>query len=337
MPPLKENIRLSQYTTLQVGGVADYVVEVTTEEELELVAQYASVQETPLLVLGGGSNVLVSDEGFRGIVALMKIGGITYHEVGDIVEVTAGAGVVFDALVADTTERELWGLENLSAIPGSVGATPVQNVGAYGVEVSHIISHVVAFNKKTFTKKTFSNQECAFLYRQSFFKTVEGSEWIILSVTFVLKKNYAPKLTYADLKSLLDEPTLTPAQVRASVVAIRSAKFPNWHVVGTAGSFFKNPVIPIEQYNELKQHYSELPGYPEGSDKMKVSLGWILDKLCKLRGYTEGNVGLYEAQALVLVNHGGATAAEINSFVKNISEKVFLKTKIKIEREVLQI
>jgi UDP-N-acetylmuramate dehydrogenase len=337
MPEFIPNVRLDQYTTLKVGGVADYVVEVRSEEEVGAVGGVGLDTAQPLLVLGGGSNVLVADEGYRGIVALMKITGTSYQEEGDEIQVTAGAGIVFDELIEETTSRNLWGLENLSSIPGSVGATPVQNVGAYGVEVSQVIKHVTAINKKTFFKKVFTKDECQFFYRQSFFKTEEGSEWIIVSVTFIVKKNSSPLLNYADLASLQEESDLTPAKVRATVVAIRAVKFPNWREVGTAGSFFKNPIIPTEQYTHLEQQYPGLVGYPDTPGMTKVSLGWILDKVCNLRGYTQGNVCLSQAQALVLINNGNATAAEINLFVKNISEKVFLKTKIKIEREVLVI
>jgi len=330
----RANIRLRQYTTLFVGGVADYVVEATTEAEVEQAVRLAESAGQPLLVLGGGSNVLLDDAGWRGMVIVMKQTGVTYEEQGDTVLVTAEAGVVLDALIAEVTERGYWGLENLSAIPGSVGATPVQNVGAYGVEVADCITYVTALHKKSFIKKIFSRDDCLFSYRDSFFKTDEGREWIILSVTFRLQKNYTPTLTYGDLQSLQSREQLTPRMVRDAVIAIRAQKFPNCKKVGTAGSFFKNPIITNEQYTQLKQQYSELPGYLQADGMVKVSLGWILDKVCNLRGYTEGNVGLYEAQALVLVNNRTATAAEIDVFAKKISEIVFSKTNIHIEREV---
>ncbi|MBP6924084.1 MAG: UDP-N-acetylmuramate dehydrogenase [Candidatus Pacebacteria bacterium] len=331
---LRENVALGQYTTLKVGGVADYVVEVGNLEELKEACLFAKQTNRPPLILGGGSNVLIGDEGYPGLVIIMNIKGRTYRYEGDQCLLVLGAGEIFDDVVRETCEKSLWGLENLSSIPGSVGATPVQNVGAYGVEVSSLIKKVVAINFETLKEKTFSNDECGFLYRDSFFKSDAGKSWVITSVTFGLSKILVPQLSYADLAPLREQKNVSPQMVRKSIEDIRSQKFPDWHTIGTAGSFFKNPIIETMHYEQLKQQYPELVGYLYDGN-VKVSLGWILDKVCGLKGHCEGNVCLFEKQALVLVTQPNATAKDIKSFTKHIQEKVFTATKIKIETEVL--
>ncbi len=332
---IQKNVPLHRYTTLRVGGVADYFVEVKSVEDLEKAANFATQNSLPFLVLGGGSNVLINDAGFRGLVALMNITGRQYEDKdGAQVALRLGAGEVFDDVVAETALKNLWGLENLSSIPGTVGATPVQNVGAYGVEVSALIISVEAINIETLEKKVFTNDECHFLYRDSFFKTSVGKRWVITFVTYALSRTPNPQLSYADLSQLKDSAELSPSDIREAIKNIRSQKFPNWSLVGTAGSFFKNPIISSGHYNKLKQVYKDIPGYVQADDVVKVSLGYILDKVCGLKGYCEGNVCLYEKQALVLVASEGATATEIEKFSNSIKEKVFAKTKIKIDCEV---
>ena len=332
---VREQVPLGQYTTLKVGGVADYVVGVGSGADLKEALLFAREHTTALpLILGGGSNVLIGEEGYRGLVIIMNLKGREYHEDGDVCLLELGAGEVFDEVVAESCARGLWGLENLSSIPGSVGATPVQNVGAYGVEVSSLIKKVCAINFETLEEKIFSNDECGFLYRDSFFKTEAGKSWVITSVTFQLSKTPAPQLTYADLAPLRSQEDLSPQSVREAVEDIRSKKFPDWHTVGTAGSFFKNPIIETEHFELLKQQYPELVGHAHEGE-VKVSLGWILDKVCGLKGYCEGNVCLFEKQALVLVTKPNANAQEIKNFTASIQEKVIAKTKIKIETEVL--
>lgn len=335
---IRENIPLATYTTLHIGGVADYLVEVKSVEELRAALLFAQEQtKVPPLILGGGSNVLISDEGYRGLVIIINIGGRRYAPTTENqIELTCGAGEILDDVVAETVAKELWGFENLSSIPGTVGATPVQNVGAYGVEISSIVTSVKTLNKKTFTEKIFSKEECKFEYRDSFFKTEEGKNFIVTEVTFLLQKNYSPVVSYGSLAHLEAE-NISPTVVREEVQKIRSGKFPDWNLVGTAGSFFKNPIIEKEHYMAIKKDYPELVAYELDNEKVKIALGWILDVVCNLRGYCEGNICLYDKQALVLVAEKNATAAEIKNFVTHIEKKVFEKTKIKIEREVLYI
>jgi UDP-N-acetylmuramate dehydrogenase len=335
MYTLREGVALCDYTTLKVGGKAQYFIAVTSGEELKTAALFAEQKALPFFVLGGGSNVLISDSGVKGVVVHMGILGWTERLDGDEVLLEVGAGVMFDELVAATVKKGYWGLENLSHIPGTVGATPIQNVGAYGVEVSDCIVEVKAFHFPSRTTRTFTTVDCDFSYRSSFFKTTVGKEYVVTSVTFALSKEPRPRVSYADLaKRYSDSIPNHPQDIRDSVISIRSSKFPDWHSTGTAGSFFKNPIIPRTQAEALREHYPDLPLYDVDALRVKCSLGYILDKVCGLRGYGEGTVRLYEKQALVLVAESGATAYEIEQFSDMIIKKVFSATGIQIEREV---
>jgi UDP-N-acetylmuramate dehydrogenase len=334
---VEENILLANYTTLKVGGVADYFVEVFSVEELEESLKFAKQLPNPPLILGGGSNILVNDSGYRGVVIKNSIKGHVYSEVGNEVRLTCGAGENFDTVVADSVSKGCWGLENLSSIPGTVGATPIQNVGAYGVEISSLIVEVKAINFKTEKIKLFTNKDCCFLYRDSFFKTSQGKEWIVTEVTFCLSKKPKPILEYESLTSLKSHTDLNPKTIRNKVIEIRSAKFPDWNSVGTAGSFFKNPIITIAEFNHLQEEYPDIKGHSVDDQYMKVSLGWVLDKICNLKGFCKDGVCLYKDQALVLINESAEDASAVNDFANYIADKVKEKTGIKIEREVRSV
>ncbi len=328
-------VSLGKHTTLRVGGDAAAHLEVTSVDDIKAGIEYAATAALPWTVLGGGSNLLVPDEGYSGVVLHMKIAGVTFTDVSPTqVRLTAAAGEDFDAVVNQVVEAGLWGLENLSAIPGSVGATPIQNVGAYGVEVGDLIESVLVYDTSINDVRLIARDACRFGYRDSFFKTPVGRQCIVLAVNFVLSRTANPKLGYKDLAERFGD-TATPrlAEIRQAVIDIRSKKFPDWHVVGTAGSFFKNPILSKEDIESLRLIDATIPVYEHG-EAYKVSLGYILDKVCGLRGYTRGHVRLYEAQALVLVADIGATAREVIQFAEHIAEIVFAKTKIKIEWEV---
>ncbi len=330
---------LSEHTTFKTGGEAERFSVVDTKKALGDALVEANSQALPITVIGGGSNILAKDDGVEGLVIKNCIGGLeVLKHTKDVICVKVGAGEVFDRLVYRTVNEGWWGLENLSAIPGSVGAVPIQNVGAYGVEVSSFITEVEAVHKKTQTERIFSREECHFGYRDSFFKTTEGKEWIVTAVTFCLSKTACPILEYKDLKAKFAEVT-NPSQqkIRETIIEIRNQKFPDWHKVGTAGSFFKNPIIPKVLYDKLLQSYPELPAFPVSENSVKVPLGWILDKVCGLKGVREGNVGTYEGQALVVVSYGDTTTKDILHFTKFIERTVLEKTGIKIEREVTLI
>lgn len=329
-----KNILLAPLTTFQIGGRAEYFVVVQNKDELKEAVRFAKEKKLAITILGGGSNVLIADEGIHGLVIKNEIGGIEYKEDGENVFVRAGAGVEWDALVAETVSKGYWGLENLSLIPGTVGATPIQNMGAYGVEVADVIVSVGAFDVPTLEQRVFTNAECEFGYRDSKFKHTEGQRFIVTDVTYKLSKSPKPILHYKDLESRFNGEMPSIQAIREAVIEIRSAKFPDTKSIGTAGSFFKNPIITAEAFKILREKYTEIPGFPEGNESVKVPLGWVLDRALGIKGVREGNVGTYEAQALVLVNLGGATAKEVDAFAKKIEEKVFDATQIKIEREV---
>lgn len=330
---IQRDIPLASHTTLGVGGKAAYFAQARTLNEVRAFAQWARSEKLPLHILGGGSNVLVPDAGIDGLVVQPLFSEITYEASGDEVCVTAGAGVVLDALIEELTQKGLWGLENLSGIPGTVGGVPIQNVGAYGVEAHDVVLSVEVYDPQTDAVYTMQADECAFGYRDSYFKH-DGKGLVICRASFRLSHTASPRITYKDLASYFSTNTTpTVREIREAVLAIRSAKFPDWHVVGTAGSFFKNPIISRAHFEKVRARYPELPGFPMSDDAIKVSLGWILDHVCHLRGYREGSVWLYEKQALVLVCEWGTSVNEIISFSESVIARVFEATGIRIERE----
>ncbi len=329
-----KDIPLGPLTTLGVGGSAEYFTKVHDVETLRETIAWAKSEKLSIAILGAGSNVLVSDEGVRGLVIQPQFTDITYKEEGGEMLVTVGAGIILDRLIEELVQNGYWGLENLSAIPGTVGAVPVQNVGAYGVEVKDVIQTVTVFDIQSEEERSLTSTECAFGYRDSIFKH-EKNRYIILEVTFRVSKNEKPVLLYKDLQNYFEAcPQPALQSIRNAIIEIRSKKFPNWKIVGTAGSFFKNPSISKEKFEILQKQFPELPGHVNSDGGVKISLGWVLDRLCSLRGYTEGNVGLYTEQALVLVCSRNATSDEIEKFSEKIIRMVFEKIKVVIEREV---
>ncbi len=334
MIEIKEHIALADHGTFRVGGPARFFVEATTLADIKEALVFQRAASMPLFVLGGGSNMLFSDGGFDGLVLKMCLRGIV-HE-GD--ELVAGAGVTWDDLVAYAVTRELGGLENLSGIPGTVGGAVVGNIGAYGKEVKDILRWVEILDGGKVRRLLPS--ECAFVYRSSVFKTSVGRQYIVLRAAFNAKKQTKPILNYPDLLRHFNArdtlpPTLTPAVVRRAVLEIRAAKLPDIRKVGTAGSFFKNPIISIEQYTELKKRFPEMPSFPVAeAGRVKVPAGWILDKICGFKGKRWGAVGTYEQQALVLVNWGDATAEDVIRAADEIIAAVAAATNITLEREV---
>ncbi len=333
---IKESVPLAPLTTFRVGGPADFFITVRTIDELREASRFAREGKLPFAILGGGSNVLVPDDGFRGVIVKNEITGTEYEDAEEDVLVTAGSGEDWDTFVKDTVDRGLIGLENLSGIPGTVGATPVQNVGAYGAEVEGLIEWVEVFDRTTDPVRTLTRAECAFGYRDSIFKRPEGKSLLITRVCYRLHKHAPFITTYKDVALLLTErgiiqPTLE--DMRALVLEIRMSKSPNLSELGSAGSFFKNPVITKEAYAEVLKTFPELPKYPVDDAHVKIPIAHIIEKL-GLRGKRVGNVGFYAKSALKLVNYGGGTAAEISAFADSVQDAVREKTGIEIEREV---
>jgi UDP-N-acetylmuramate dehydrogenase len=287
----------------------------------------------PWYLISGGSNLLAPDEGFNGVVIHITSSSITFEEEGNSIRVIADAGVVWDEFVSETVARGLWGIENLAGIPGSVGAAPVQNIGAYGVEVKDVLSWVEVLDTKSLELKKLQADECKFGYRESIFK--HDSTRIILRVAFTLMKEGAVRAEYKDIAKKVAEgvPLQTPAQVAEVVRAIRAQKFPDLSQCGTAGSFFKNPIISREQFEVLESKYPDVPHFVAGNN-VKIPLAWILDNVLNIKGFSEGAVRLFEKQPLVLVTEEGATAQDVDAFANKIATLVLDATGITIEREV---
>lgn len=331
---VRESVPLSTLTTLGVGGPAQYVVPITTTSELLEALAFARERSLAYSVLGQGSNVLAKDEGYEGLVLLMQTQGVTYtnREEG-IVEIIAQAGVSWDALVSETVARGLWGIENLAGIPGTVGAAPVQNIGAYGMELERAIRSVHAYDAETGREHMFTREECDFGYRMSRFKAERNL--IITQVTLMVRSDATPQLSYTDLVRAQESgvPLTTPQEIAEAVRLIRARKFPDLTKEGTAGSFFKNPIIAADEYARIQAIYPDLPQYPAHGG-VKIPLAYVLDKVLALRGYRMGTARLFEAQPLVLVADRGAHAAEVERLANGVEQKVFDAIGISIEREV---
>jgi UDP-N-acetylmuramate dehydrogenase len=341
---IDEHVPLSTLTTFRVGGTARAVATCKNEEDIKTAVTYARDAGLPWYVLGGGSNVLASDDGYDGVIIRPLLQDLHFDFAHDIeiasrCVVTAGAGVVWDTLVQESVERELWGLENLAGIPGLVGGAPVQNIGAYGADASDTLLFVDAFNTATNAVQRFTKDECDFSYRESRFK--HDPTLIILRAAFSLKCNGSPRTDYADLAARIAQGELltTASTIAIAVRAVRSKKFPDLSVEGTAGSFFKNPIISTERYEGLAAEFPGLPGFAfdrEESDEQetKVPLAWILDHVLHLKGFKCGPVRLFENQPIVVVAESGATAQEVDALAREVEQRVFAATGITLEREV---
>lgn len=329
----RENVPLASLTTLRVGGNARYVVECESIADVREAISFARREKLPYAPLGEGSNVLASDNGYPGVVLHIRIPGIDAKDEGETILLSAGAGVIWDQLVAQACVRGLWGLENLAGIPGTVGASPVQNIGAYGAEVAQTIAYVDAIDSDSLEEVRISNESCEFGYRDSRFKRERSL--IITAVSFRLRKHGSPSIAYADLRKKLEEGEKmeTPKDVARVVKEVRGHKFPDLRIHGTAGSFFKNPVISEEVYAQLKERYPELPGFSQEGG-VKIPIAWILDHVLTLRGYTMGDVSLFENQPLVLVTKKGARAEDVNALAEHITQEVLRVASVRIEREV---
>ncbi len=334
----KQNVPLKEQTTLKIGGPAEQYLAITSEQTLDAAVGYAENNQLPITVLGGGSNVLISDDGVQGLLLHMQIKGIEKDDIDDThVLLTASAGETFDDVVAYSVANGLWGLENLSYIPGTVGASPVQNIGAYGVEVKDTIYAVRVYNTREWRFEVLTAQECMFGYRDSLFKKAQGKKYIVVAVTFKLSTKANPQLQYKDLKEEFSAHTPSLKEVRDAIGKIRASKFPDWTKVGTAGSFFKNPIIPKQKLEELLKIYPDMPSFPVNNTEVKVPLAWILDNVLHMKGKGTKTVKLYEKQPLVLINTGAATSAEVIDFAEMIAQKVHDTTKITIQWEVTKI
>jgi UDP-N-acetylmuramate dehydrogenase len=340
--PIQENVPLAPMTTLGIGGAARYFLPARDEQEVAAGVHWAGEQGLPLFVLGGGSNIVVADEGFPGLVLRMELRGLNLVEEPDgIIALEAAAGEDWDQAVELAVSRNLAGIECLSGIPGTVGGTPVQNVGAYGQEVSETLVWVRALDRRSGCVVTLSNADCRFSYRQSIFNTAQPERYVVLAVTYRLRRNGEPALGYADLqKELAGTPTPSLAQVRDAVRRIRERKAmllvpgdPDGH---SAGSFFKNPVVSRAHFERIQGTApGPVPHYPAGRDETQVKLAaaWLIENAGFRKGCTRGRVGISSKHTLALVNRGGASARELLALAREIQDGVNQKFGIELRPE----
>lgn len=330
-----ENFSLKTLNTFGVEASADCFVHIETEEQLQELFSNDRYKDLPRLVLGGGSNMLFT-QNFKGLVVHVKIVGLHAEVQENDVFVRAGAGLVWNDLVNYCVDNEFAGMENLSLIPGSVGASPVQNIGAYGVELQDIFHSCRAFEIATGKIKVFSKEDCAFSYRESVFKSSLKGLFIITEVTFKLSKIFKPQLSYGAIMDELAKRGINHPNIRqlSQVIShIRVSKLPDPTTIGNAGSFFKNPIIPESSFNKLKIKFADVVHFPAGDGYVKISAGWLIEQ-CGWKGKVVGNTGTWKNQALVLVNHGNASGDEIFRFSSTIIDSVNSKFGIQLEREV---
>jgi UDP-N-acetylmuramate dehydrogenase len=339
---IQENVALGPLTTLQVGGPSRYFVEATTVDEVRESVNYARSHNLPLFVMGGGSNLVVSDAGWPGLVLKIGIMGIN-HFHGNPVTFEVGAGEDWDAFVAIAVAHHCAGLECLSGIPGTVGGTPVQNVGAYGQEVAETIQSLQVLDLNDGEVREFYKEDCAFSYRTSIFNTSARGRYIILRVNYGLKFRGEPRVAYTDLKNYFAGRATAPtlAETREVVRQIRASKAmlitSGDEDSRSAGSFFKNPVLTPEQHEELQKRAAErglqIPSYPALDSQRKVSAAWLVENSGLSRGYTRGHVGISRRHALAIVNRGGATAQEVVELKSEIQTRVENTWGIRLETE----
>jgi UDP-N-acetylmuramate dehydrogenase len=336
MMMIYKNVPLKKYNTFGLDYTTDCMITIATEDEAKALFNRTEKVQKPLLIIGSGSNILFTAD-FRGTILNPEIMGIQIeeeHKKDGYVIVSAGAGVIWDDFVDWCVRNGFGGAENLSLIPGKVGATPVQNIGAYGIEVKDLIVRVSAISVKDGQSRNFSNQECEFGYRNSIFKNSEKGNYLITRVFFRLNTRQSLNLCYDSLKeevSKLGHETLV--NVRQAVINIRRSKLPDPEIIGNAGSFFKNPVVSENIVENLMHEYPEMPFYNDRPGYKKLAAGWLIDR-CGWKGKRAGDAGVHDKQALVIINYGNASGKEIYNLSEEIKKSVIDKFGIELEREV---
>ncbi|MFA4975799.1 MAG: UDP-N-acetylmuramate dehydrogenase [Candidatus Paceibacterota bacterium] len=345
MIKILENYDLTKLNTFGVSAYSNFFVEVNDETDLEEIFLSSEFKNNKKLFLGGGSNILFTKD-FDGIVILNKLKGIEIIKaptrIGvptevekDFVFIRAMGGEKWHDLVSFAVDCGYWGIENLSLIPGTVGAAPIQNIGAYGVEIKDILENVEAYDIEKGYKKVFKKEECEFGYRDSIFKNKLKNKYFISAIILKLNKKTNPNISYRALKEYLDENGIevkNSRDISNAIIAIRKSKLPDPILIGNAGSFFKNIFVDIKKIEEIKLKHKDVKFFEENGE-IKIPAGWLIEK-CGWKGKRIGNVGVHEKQALVLVNYGGATGKEIKDFSEQIISSVLLKFGLILEREV---
>lgn len=334
MPDILKNHPLRDLNTFHVDAGARYFCECRSMDDLRELISYPEFRKGPRLILGEGSNILFSDD-FSGLVIRPHIlGREIIGEDRSTVKIQVGAGEIWDDFVAWTTTWDFGGIENLSLIPGSVGSSPIQNIGAYGVEAEQAIERVFAIDILTGQKLTFENEACRFSYRDSIFKGSWKHKCIVTSVVFRLAKKPVLNTGYQQVADKLASKTSQNVEaMRQVIIEIRESKLPDPDKLGNAGSFFKNPVIPQAKYESLFLRYPDIPSYPAPAGGRKIPAAWLIEE-CGWKGKRIGDAGTYEKQPLVLVNHGRATGRQILDLAKSIEKDVAVRYGIRLEKEV---
>jgi UDP-N-acetylmuramate dehydrogenase len=331
-----KNVSLKKYNTFGLDYMADCMIHLKTEKEATTFFKSDKSGRKPFLILGSGSNLLFTSD-FKGTILYPEMKGMRIEERdrgnGNII-VSSGAGVSWDDFVEWTVNKGFGGLENLSLIPGKVGATPVQNIGAYGVEVKDLILKVSTINTSDGSIRVFTQNECEFGYRNSIFKKQEKGKYLVTMVYYNLKTNPLLNLEYDSLKEEVNRiGTFTLQNVRQAVINIRRSKLPDPEITGNAGSFFKNPIVTESLASEMKNNYSAMPLYEDKKGFMKLAAGWLIEQ-CGWKGKRIGDAGVHDKQALVLINYGKATGKEIYDLSEQIKKSVYEKFGVRLEREV---
>lgn len=340
---IQSDIELKNLTTLKIGGAARFFVSAETEDETVDAVKFADENDLRIFVLGGGSNVLISDKGFDGLVLQINLKGIEIEkDETDETIIAVKAGEDWDEFVNFCVEKNLAGIECLSGIPGFVGGTPIQNVGAYGQEVSETITRVKVFDRKSKEILTLNNSECKFAYRSSIFNTTDKNRFIVLQVNYKLKKNGAPKIVYKDLIKFFDGKNPDLKETREAVRQIRAEKAMLVRQGGldaqSAGSFFKNPIVPKTQFDKISEtaktlNLGDVPNFKADDENVKIPAAWLIEKAGFHKGFQKGNAGLSTKHTLALTNRGDAKASEIISLKDEIQRKVLEVFGIELKTE----
>ncbi|MBB4862454.1 UDP-N-acetylmuramate dehydrogenase [Pseudomonas nitritireducens] len=332
--PLQERISLKPYNTFGVEVAARWFAQAQDDDEVRAGIAAAAEKGLPLMIIGGGSNLLLTRDIDALVLRMASRGVRILSDDGERVVVEAEAGEVWDDFVRWTLAQGLGGLENLSLIPGTVGAAPMQNIGAYGVEIKDVFAGLTALDRHSGELRGFGVEDCAFAYRESRFKREPG-RWLILRVRFALSRTAQLHLDYGPVRQRLAEEGVTapaPADVSRVICAIRREKLPDPAVLGNAGSFFKNPLVSAGQADVLRERYSDLVAYPQADGQMKLAAGWLIDK-AGWKGFRDGAAGVHAQQALVLVNYGGATGAELHALAIRVRDDILQRFGVELEME----
>jgi len=336
---IQKNISLKPFNTFGVEAKTKYYAEFSGRNQLFELVFDKNLRNEKMMILGGGSNILLT-QNFEGLILRNTIPGFHIVDENDnFVVVRAGGGVVWHDLVMWSVNMGLGGLENLSLIPGSVGAAPMQNIGAYGVELKDSFYGLEAMHRKSGDLIRFSNSDCEFAYRSSIFKTHEKDNFVITSVEFKLSKNPTFNVSYGSIQEELDKMGVSALSVKAvsdAVIRIRQSKLPDPKHLGNAGSFFKNPTVSKGSFEKIKNNYPDVVGYSQADESVKLAAGWLIEK-AGWKGKRIGNCGVHEKQALVLVNYGGATGSEIDDLSNQIQKDIMAKFNVELEKEVNRV